>query len=638
MATAYTQTNRPFRVYTPLGTDVLLLENLTGVEAISRPFDFRLEMLSLNDSIQAKELIRQPVYVEIDLASGEQRVIHGRVSHFIQRGRRHVVTQYYAVVRPWLWFLSLWKDCKIFQNMSVTDIVEQVFKAHSFTDYSIKTTKTYPQREYCVQYRESCLDFVSRLLEEEGISYYFEHTTDKHNLVLIDDKVSYQTCPSQATGRSAPNMSSVLEDDVITEIEQDVRAGTGQVTLNEYNFTTPARSLKVNIAGSDPEEIYDYPGKYEISDDGERYANIRLEEQEMPETIVRGVGNCRAFIAGYKFTLKDHYVDALNTAYLITRLEISMKTNAYQTSAQVREDYIGRFECIPATVAFRPLRLTPKPVISGVQTAVVVGPSGEEIYTDKYGRVKVQFYWDRVGTKDENSSCWIRVSQEWAGKTWGAIFNPRIGQEVIVDFLEGDPDRPLITGRVYNADQTVPYTLPDNQTQSGIKSRSSKGGGSSNYNEFFFEDLMGSELIRLHAEKDLLTEVEHDETRTVGNDRTTTITNNETKEIKQGNETITIDQGNQTTELKMGNQSTTLDMGNQSTELKMGNQTTKVDLGSISVQAMQSITLTVGGSSIKIDQMGVTITGALQVQINGVIIKISADAMLQEQGGITMIN
>jgi type VI secretion system secreted protein VgrG len=267
---------------------------------------------------------------------------------------------------------------------------------------------------------------------------------------------------------------------------------------------------------------------------------------------------------------------------------------------------------------------------------VVVGPSGEEIYSDKYGRIKVQFFWDRDGKDDENSSCWIRVAQEWAGTNWGAVFIPRIGQEVMVEFLEGDPDRPIITGRVYNAQQMPPYTLPDNQTQTAVKTRSSKGGGSSNYNELFFEDKMGSELIRVHAEKDLLTEVEHDETRTVGNDRTTTISNNETK---------TVDKGNETIELNQGNQSTTLDMGNQSIELKMGNQSTKADLGQISMEAMQSITLTVGESSIKIDQMGVTIQGMMisiqgqiQVQVQGLMIQISADAMLQEQGAITMIN
>jgi type VI secretion system secreted protein VgrG len=331
-----------------------------------------------------------------------------------------------------------------------------------------------------------------------------------------------------------------------------------------------------------------------------------------------------------------------------------MATNSYRTSSDVRDDYNNRFEAIKASVQYRPARLTRKPVISGVQTAVVVGRSGEEIYSDKYGRVKVQFHWDRKGTNDENSSCWVRVSQDWAGKNWGAVFIPRMGQEVIVDFLEGDPDRPLITGRVYNAEQMPPYTLPDNQTQSGVKSRSSKGGGAANYNEIFIEDLKGSELIRAHAEKDLLTEVEHDETRNVMNDRTVTISNNETQTVDKGNETLTLNQGNQSTTIKMGNQTitlnqgnqtTTLDMGNQSITLKMGNQTTNVNLGKISEEAMQSIELKVGQSSILINQMGVTIKGMMisiegqiQVQVKGVMVQVNADAMLILKGGITMIN
>ena len=290
--------------------------------------------------------------------------------------------------------------------------------------------------------------------------------------------------------------------------------------------------------------------------------------------------------------------------------------------------------------------MTRKPVISGVQTAVVVGRAEKKSIPISTAGVKVQFYWDRGGHRKIRTApagCGsARVGPE---KTWGAVTIPRIGQEVIVDFLEGDPDRPLITGRVYNADQMPPYTLPDNQTQSGVKSRSSKGGAGANYNEFFFEDKKGSELIRMHAEKDLLTEVENDETRNVMHDRTVTITNNETQTVDKGNETLTLNMGNQSTTIKQGNQSTTLNMGNQSTQLKMGNQTTKVDLGKISEEAMQSIDLKVGQSSIHIDQMGVTIKGMMikiegqiQVQVKGVMVQVNADAILILKGGITMIN
>jgi type VI secretion system secreted protein VgrG len=606
---AYTQTNRPMRLYTPLGEDVLLLENIKGFEGISRPFKFTLDMLSENDSVSLSALIRKPVHVEIDLAEGGPRIIHGRVSKFVQKGRRQVLTQYQMTVRPWFWFLSLWQDCKIFQNKSVTDIVEAVFTGHGFTDFSLDLVKTYTPRDYCVQYRETALDFVSRLLEEEGIYYYFEHTKDAHKLILSDAPSKYKYCPDQRSARVAPMATQTAEDDVVTDIDCDTRAVPGQVTLDDYNFITPSTNLQANATDSFPEEIYDYPGEYDDRSGGERLASLRLEEQETPLTIVSGESSCRGLIAGYKFDLKNHYRRDLNQTYLITGLWLEMNTNAYNTNVKIREDYSNEFETIPASVTFRPERDTDPPVISGVQTAVVVGPSGEEIYSDKYGRVKVQFNWDRLGKKNENSSCWLRVSQDWAGKNWGSVFIPRIGQEVIVEFLEGDPDRPIITGRVYNAEQMPPYTLPDNQTQSGIKTRSSKGGGSSNYNEFRFEDKMGDEVILLHAEKDLQTEVENDETRSVKHDRTTTITNNDAKTIEQGNET------------------------------------TNVNLGSITTEAMQSITLKVGQSSIVINQQGITISGMMisiqgqiQVQVQGLMIQVSADAMLQLQGAITMIN
>ena len=306
-------------------------------------------------------------------------------------------------------------------------------------------------------------------------------------------------------------------------------------------------------------------------------------------------------------------------------------------------EYNNSFVCIASATVYRPARVSPAPRVKGLQSAIVVGPSGEEIYTDQYSRVKVQFQWDRIGTKDEKSSCWIRVATFWAGKQWGAIHIPRIGQEVVVDFVDGDVDRPLIVGSVYNANTMPPYSLPANMTQSGIRSRSSKFGGAANYNEIRFEDKLGSELLNTHAEKDQLVEVENDETVTIGHNRTETVTNDETITIKgkrteevTGNETITVDQGNR---------SLTVSMGNDSTEIKTGNQTIKADLGSIDETAMQEIKLTVGQSSITINQQGVTIqgmmitiTGQIQVQISGMMTQISGSAMLQESGGIVMIN
>lgn len=649
------QAGRPFEVSTPLGADVLLAERFEGEEAISTPFEYNIRMLSENDSIAASSLLRQSLTIKVLLADGSSRYINGVVRRFVQLGRRHKYTAYQATIAPWFWFLSLDQDCRIFQRKTVQQIIEAVFQAAGYTDFQFKLYKSYTPREYCVQYRETSLNFVSRLLEQEGIFYFFEHTQDKHTMIITDSGPGITVCPRQSSFNMAPEGAPMIHEDVITQLDRQQRVGTGKVTLNDYNFETPSTDLKSTMSGPEKNEIYDYPGKYPDRGEGDRYSRIRLEEQEATLVTVEGASNCRALVTGYKFDVKRHYRRDLNQTYLLTWLRQRMESSEYAGAGDQSGgvDYSNEFRAIPFSTPYRPPMTAREAVVLGPQTAVVVGPSGEEIYTDKYGRVKVQFHWDRAGTKNENSSCWVRVSQNWAGKTWGGIHLPRIGQEVIVEFLEGDPDRPIITGRVYNADQTVPYSLPDNQTQSGLKSRSSKGGSGDNYNEIRIEDKKGSELILVHAEKDLTTEVEHDENRTVGHDRTTTIKNNETKTVEEGDETHTVKmgkhtvtvQGDQTITIKQGNQSTTLEMGNQSTELKMGNQSTKVDLGQISTEALQSIELKVGQSSIRIDQMGVTIKGMMiniegqvQVQVKGLMTQVNGDAMLKMQGGITMIN
>ncbi|MBV8819838.1 MAG: type VI secretion system tip protein VgrG [Acidobacteriaceae bacterium] len=386
------------------------------------------------------------------------------------------------------------------------------------------------------------------------------------------------------------------------------------------------------------EEIYSYPGKYDTQSEGSRYARVGIEGRECNAFLVRGTSRARVFRSGYRFKLKDHFRDDTNGEYVLTSVTHEAFDQTYRTGSDGEpHGYRNTFEALPKSVPYRPPLRARKPIVFGSQTALVVGVSGEEIYVDKYGRVKVQFYWDREGSKDENSSCWIRVSQSWAGKNWGWMTIPRIGQEVVVDFLEGDPDRPLITGRVYNADQTVPYTLPANQTQSGIKSRSSKEGGSDNFNEIRLEDKKGSELFNVQAEKDMKTLVKNDDTQTIQNDRkidvygkhTETIVKDTTIKITEGNLSVTLDKGNETRKLTVGNQSITLDTGNQSTN---------VSLGKIDTTAMQSITLTVGGSSIKIDPMGVTIQAPM-IKLNAeMMVQIQADILLDMSGEITMIN
>jgi type VI secretion system secreted protein VgrG len=532
---AYTQENRLIAIDTSLGKDVLLLQGFTGHEGISSLFSFHLDLASENDSISFKSIIGQSVTIRVSPADKNPRYFNGFVSRFAQSGSDVRFTNYQMEVVPWLWFLTRIADCRIFQEKTIPNIIEEVFKTRGFKDYKLSLTAKYEPREYCVQYRETDFNFVSRLMEQYGIFYFFEHQNGKHTLVLADSESAHQPCPQQATVHYNLNAGSGDVEDVVTgwQMEQELR--TGKYSLTDYNFETPSANLfadeptVVSVGGNSKFEIYDYPGEYLNRSQGKTLAGVRMQEEEAGHLVVSGSSGCRAFSSGYKFKLEDHYRKDMNDSYVLTEVQhVASAGSSYSIGDHsADEHYSNHFTCIQANVPFRPPRITPKPFVQGPQTALVVGKSGEEIWVDKYGRVKVQFYWDRQGKKDEKSSCWIRVSQPWAGKNWGAMWIARIGQEVIVDFLEGDPDRPLITGRVYNADVTVPYSLPDHQTVSTFQSRSSKGGGSANYNELRFEDKKGSEQIFINAEKDMDLRVENDSREYVKNDRHLIVHNNQ---------------------------------------------------------------------------------------------------------------
>jgi type VI secretion system secreted protein VgrG len=524
----YTQENRLLAIDTPLGKDVLLLQALTGHEGVSRLFSFDLELLAYdNDSISFKDIVGQNVTITIQLPDGTPRYINGYVSRFAQGSTdERFFTRYTAEVVPWLWFLTRHADCRIFQNKTTPDIISDVFGLFSFAKFRKNLHATYPRLEYCVQYRETAFNFVSRLMEEFGIFYYFDHSTQgQHTLVLADSSAGLQACPGSPF--SYGTMTGGLENPEVIDawhIEQELR--TGKYTVTDYNFTTPSTSLRaenptvVSVTPNQSLEIFDYPGLHTTKDEGDTVAKTRMQEEEASHLLATGSGNCRGFMSGYTFELQNHDRADQNTTYLLTEVQhVASAGETYVAGTEGTEHYSNHFTCIPSSIAYRPARLTPKPFVQGPQPALVVGKSGEEIWVDNYGRVKVQFYWDRQGQKNENSSCWIRVSQPWAGQGWGAIWIPRIGQEVIVSFLEGDPDRPLITGRVYNADQMPPYDLPANQTRSTFQSRSSKGGGASNYNELRFEDKAGSEQIFINAEKDMDHRVENDSREYIGNNR-----------------------------------------------------------------------------------------------------------------------
>jgi type VI secretion system secreted protein VgrG len=537
---SYTQEKRLIAIETPLGNHVLLLKSLAGREAISRLFSFSLDLLSEKSSISFDDVVGQRVSISVTQADDAKRYINGFVSRFSQTGADERFTEYHAEVVPWLWFLTRTAACRIFQNMTVPDIISKVFKDFGFNDFKNSLQGTYEKWDYCVQYRETAFNFVSRLMEQEGIFYFFEHEKDKHTLVMADRPSTHKPCPAQPKGRLDYTAAALLQEDVVHDwhLEQEFR--TGKYSLKDYNFETPSANLEVkepsiiSVDGNSRYEIYDYPGEYEKKGDGETIAKTRMQEEETTHLLASGSSNCRGFIAGYRFDLEGHSRNDMNKTYVLLEVHHSASVGESYTAEPSKdgEQYSNSFTCIPHSVPFRPARITPKPFVQGPQTAVIVGKSGEEIWVDKYGRVKVQFHWDREGKKDENSSCWVRVSQPWAGKNWGAVWIPRIGQEVIVDFLEGDPDQPIITGRVYNAEQMPPYALPDNQTRSTFMSRSSKGGASANYNEIRFEDKKGSEQIFINAEKDMDHRVENDSREFVGNDRSLIVKGNQKEKVE----------------------------------------------------------------------------------------------------------
>lgn len=534
----YTQENRLIAIDTPLGKDVLLLAGFHGTEALSRLFSFELDMLSENHNVSFEDIIGKNVTISVVLADEDKRYFNGLISRFSQgRGGGEAggdprFSHYRATMVPWPWLLTRTADSRIFQKLSVPDIVEKIFKEKGFSDFKVKLHDSYEKRDYCVQYRETDFNFVSRLLEEEGIHYFFEHEDGKHTLVLADAPQENNPCPKQKTARYQISAGGWLEEDVITGLEKMQEIRPGKYSLSDFNFEIPNTGLEVNVPskqklGPGEREVYDYPGLYTKKAEGDRLAKIRMEEEEAQITKIAGSSNCRAFTSGYRFALSDFYrTDMNNKDYVLTAIEHEANQD-WEKEAEL--SYANHFTCIPFDVPYRPPRLTPRPVMEGTQTAIVVGSAGEEIYTDEHGRVKVQFHWDREGKKDENSSCWIRVSQLWAGAGWGAMYIPRIGQEVIVDFIEGDPDRPIITGRVYHGTNKPPYGLPGEKTKSTIKSDSSLGGGG--FNEIRFEDKKGSEEIFLHAEKDENTVVKNNQAIVVGNDRAESIKRDRTLEV-----------------------------------------------------------------------------------------------------------
>jgi type VI secretion system secreted protein VgrG len=542
----------PFSLTTPLPEADLRFDSMQHSAGVSALEETQLFLLSDKSDIAPEALLGQPADVVLSLRDGEKRHIGGYITRFGIGRPQGRYFGYLAEMRPWLWFLTRSSDCRIFQDMTVPDIVKKVFSSYGgIAVYEFRLNGSYRKRDYTVQYRETAYNFVARLLEDEGIHWHFEHAEGEHKLILVDSSVALSPAPHAESLPYYGNTAQASPDvDIVTDWTSAREVRPGRTATRSYNFENPSNPLAANKSETRAHdqaeyELYDYQGDHFNQGDGAQIAAVRLDEAQSQHERLSGSTNAHALANGRLFTLTHHPREDQNAKYFVIQTQIVASINSLESGNETG-DYSCRFTAVPASQTYRPPRRTPKPFVQGPQSAVVTGPGGEEIYTDKYGRVKVQFHWDRYGKKNETSSCWMRVSHPWAGKSFGAIHIPRIGQEVIVDFLEGDPDQPLITGRVYNAEQMPPWDLPGNMTQSGILTRSSKGGAYGNANALRFEDKKGEEQLWLHAEKDQLTEVEHDEDKWVGNDRRKTIDRDETNHIKR-DRTETVDRNEKIT-------------------------------------------------------------------------------------------
>ena len=673
MALTFTDEARLIHLATPLEADTLLVESFSASEQISGLFEIKLNLLSdLSNAEEAtaEKLIGQPVSIALsvfdDYDMGPRRYFHGIVSRFHKiRSEGTAFAHYSAVMVPWLWLLA--QDCKsrVYQSKSVPEIVSSVLKEYegyypNLIKFKEALTQSYTKLDYCVQYRESSFNFISRLLESEGIFYFFEHSEREHTLILADSPSVHKPCPEQPTGRLVgPSGWGEFNNPVLTWNEKH-ELRPGKCTMRDFHFRMPSKNLEVSepsvspFAAAKPLELYSYPGLYacrfteknrdsEVQPEAEKFVRLHMEEQEALVSEVSATSLCRAFSAGQKFELDDGARS--RGKYVITSVVHNVSQTPWyvgdEPHASRDEPYANTLTCVSQDVVFRPQRKTEKPKVAGPQTAIVVGKSGEEIWTDEHGRVKVQFHWDREGHNDQNSSCWIRVSQPWAGKNWGTVSIPRIGQEVIVDFLEGDPDQPIITGRVYNAEQTPPYKLPDGGVVSGIKSNSTKGGGG--YNEISVNDTKGKEMVTIHAQYDMGTTVEHDDTQTVHNNRAIQVDGTHTETIKKAT-TITISEGPYKLDVKANTH--THHVNGNVTELYDKNQETHVSNNiliqsgnaMITIDAKTEIVLHCGLSRLSMKQDGtISLTGE-NISISGnqqTMIGVASQTVTCDNGKVT---
>lgn len=709
--------NRKLKMEGDYSTDKpLYVKSASVAEGLSKLTETKLEFICKDKTLELKKVVGTRITLLVQAPEGSQdttdRTFTGRCISVEYIGLSQGMGHFIAHIRPFFWFLTRGTECRIFQDMSTPEIIKQILGDHGFgADLDDKLTETYNKRTYCVQYRESDYDFLCRLMEDEGIYFFFVEDNKKEKMILADSISAHK-----------PVKGGPVFDFKFREMGGYRRAGDhvfdwnalesqtpGKLTLDDFDFSRSnadlkqSKSIERGMHSFKSLEVYDYPGHLRengmasppvdaasVDSAAERKVRVRMEARACEFQRWRGAANIRHMGNGQTFRLKDHPRVQDETEFLIVAATHDMQIESDQETEETRNQllderleseeeekdlYSCKFEVIPKTEPYRAPVKTTWPEIAGLHTATVTGPAGEEIYTDEYGRIKVQFHWDRLGQKDANTSCWVRCVMPWTGKNWGMISIPRIDQEVAIQFEEGNPDRPICTGMLYNDQTKPPYTLPDNQTQSGIVTRSTKGGSQETFNELIFEDKIDEEFVRLQSEKDYKETIKNNAEITIGlekmdpGDLTQTIYHTKTETIKTGDHIFKVEEGNQevfvktdhqetvegksTVEItgnyaqtvKEGNVDRTVGQGNEAVTVSLGNYTLDTSAGKIEVTAMQSIELKVGTNSIKIDQSGITISGML-VTIEGKacldasapMTTVKGDGILTLKGGLTMIN
>ncbi|WP_439886661.1 type VI secretion system tip protein TssI/VgrG [Pseudomonas sp. MBLB4123] len=601
--------------------DLQILE-FSGREAISQPFAFELELVSERPDLDLEALLHRPAFLALSTAGNG---IHGHIYRFAQGESGKRLTRYHLSLRPQLAYLAHRVNQRIFQHLSVAKIIGQVLEEHGIqaNAYRFQLGSVYPEREYCVQYDESDLHFVQRLCEEEGIHYHFQHSAQGHVLVFGDDQTPF---PKLAPTAYQQDSGLVADNPVIKRFGVRVETRTSRVTRRDYDFEKPKLLLEADAKSpfSPDLEDYDYPGRFVERERGKHLSQRALERHRHDFELAEGESDQSLLVSGHFLAFTDHPRPSWNDLWLLTEVQHQGKqpqvleeavTSHTEVSDGFQQGYRNRFSATPWTVPYRPSVQHPKPRILGSQSAIVTGPAGEEIHCDEYGRVKVQFYWDRQGQADDKTSCWLRVSSSWAGDRYGGIAIPRIGMEVLITFLEGDPDQPLVTGCLYHKEHVVPYDLPANKTCSLFKTLSSPGGGG--YNELRIEDRKGQEQIYIHAQRDWDENIEHDQKIRIGHERHDRVEANSYSEFKAEEHCTT--HADRKSEIKANDH---LNVGNNQ-HIKIGtgqfiNAGSEIHLSSgqkVVLEAGSELTFKAAGSFIKLDAGGITMVGPI-IKIN----------------------